>query len=340
MRVLSVEKPYKYDIYIAEGVQPLGEVFGTYFSGVKKAFIVTDSNVFDTYGRLFDGALGIPCQYFVMDSGEQNKSFDTYIKIISAMNGFGLTRGDLVIAFGGGVVGDIAGFAASTYMRGVKLFAVPTTILSMVDSAVGGKTAVDFCGVKNLVGTFYAPICVFINTSFAHSLDDRQIKSGYGEIIKYCLLGALSEIQLAAPFGEEVVEACLRFKKGVVERDMKESGERRILNLGHTFGHAIESLSGYALTHGECVVKGLDFTLRASQKLFGADEKLKADRQTILTAKGHDLSCPFSLERLEKQIYKDKKFDGEKINFVALDNSGKPVVRQMTIDKLVGLLTQ
>jgi len=238
------------------------------------------------------------------------------------------------LAFGGGVVGDIAGFAASTYMRGITLIAVPTTLLAAVDSSVGGKTAVDLKTGKNLLGTFYQPSAVYINTEFLKTLPVKEIKNGLGEVVKYAFLSdTVTTSDLKNPDGD-LIYRCLKIKRDIVEKDEKEKGERALLNLGHTFGHAIEKLSGYRLAHGACVIKGMVYAIEISKRLYDLSDKTVSEMYGLLKSGKHDLSCPFSAESLVSQIIADKKRKGESINFVALKGIGKPEITEIKISDL------
>ena len=224
------------------------------------ALVVTDGNVAALYPDLTENA-------FVIEAGEKHKTPDTLFSIIRAMHARGMTRRDRVIALGGGVVGDVAGLAAALYMRGVKWVSVPTTLLAMTDSGIGGKTAIDFDGVKNLVGAFHSPCATVVSAKFLSTLPDREWLCGYGELIKTCLLTESSFVLLKQKLGGllgknigemvGIIEPCLRIKNDVVKEDPKECGRRKILNVGHTVGHALESIDGYALSHGEYVLKGM-----------------------------------------------------------------------------------
>lgn len=217
-------------------------------------------------------------EILVLSDGEKEKNLKNYVKILDTAEKMGLGRSDVMIALGGGVIGDITGFAASTYMRGIDYIQVPTTLLSMVDSSVGGKTAIDMNGIKNIVGAFYQPKKVFININFLKTLDKRQFMSGVGEVLKYAFIeescGYKHSLFLfeyltlcCEKFLEKepmtlmrVIEYCLRLKIAVVEQDEKESGLRKILNFGHTLGHALEALGKYKnFLHGEAVVQGMFF---------------------------------------------------------------------------------
>lgn len=224
------------------------------------AMTVTDSNLAKLYEPFTFGAYVIP-------AGENSKTPETLFKILEEMQRRKLKRGDRVAAFGGGVVGDITGFAAAIYMRGIKWTSIPTSLLAMVDSGIGGKTAVDFCGVKNLIGAFHEPEDIVINAAFLKTLPEREWLCGAGELIKTCMLDGdayktlrehLDGFKAHEPSDVyTLVKLCADIKNSVVKADLKESGLRKILNLGHTVGHALESLDGYKLSHGEYVLKGL-----------------------------------------------------------------------------------
>ncbi len=221
-------------------------------------FVVTDSNVRRLHAAFFEEYFAnIPV--FVLPAGEENKTFSCLGEILESMQAAGLHRTARLIAVGGGVVGDIAGLAAALYMRGISCVQIPTTLLAQVDSSVGGKTAVDLCGVKNIVGAFYQPQEVLIAPAFLKTLPLREIKCGLGEIVKYAALNVEIFERLLDGFDNltELITACVAHKARVVERDEKEAFERKSLNVGHTTGHAIELLSG--LSHGECVLYGMRF---------------------------------------------------------------------------------
>lgn len=233
----------------------------------QKNFVVTDSNVFALYAKWLKKHFA-DTEIFVLPAGEENKNFQSLYEILSSMTKAGLHRNSRLFAVGGGVVGDIGGLAAALYMRGISCVQIPTTLLSQVDSSVGGKTAVDLGGVKNIVGAFYQPCEVLVDPTFLNTLPPREMKCGVGEIVKYAALNG--EIFDALEknlhrlndqeFLTELITACIAHKAGVVARDEKESGERRSLNVGHTTGHAIELTS--RLSHGESVLYGMLYETR------------------------------------------------------------------------------
>lgn len=279
VNIKSQEKSYPI-IIEAESFENLREKI---FSKVSENnyLVVISEKVEKLYGK----KLNIPKQNkFILKDGEKEKNFKTYQKILEVALKLQLTRKGAIVAIGGGVVGDIAGFAASTYMRGIKFIQVPTTLLASVDSSVGGKTAIDTKFGKNLVGSFYQPDIVFINPKFLKTLDERQYKSGLGEVVKYgfiekscqCneefnLINFLNENYNKITDRDEktllqLIEICIKLKKSVVEKDEKESNLRRILNFGHTFAHAIETLTNYKYTHGEAVACGIQIAFNLAEK--------------------------------------------------------------------------
>lgn len=334
MYELKVRASKTYDITIAGDLSLFSESVVPLIKGENVA-IITDDRVNAIYGCALDGFLaGKRIVKIVIKHGEKSKNAKNYLKIINALAENNFTREDTVIALGGGVVGDIAGFAASTYMRGITLIAVPTTLLAMIDSSVGGKTAIDLKNGKNLCGTFYQPSAVYISTAFLNTLPKKEIKNGLGEGVKYAFLSESVSLKDIKEISAELIYKCLKIKRDIVEKDEKESGERALLNLGHTFGHAIEKLSGYKLPHGACVVKGLLYTLIVSEKLFELSEKEKKRILKIIKSAKVDLSNPFSAESLVKQIVADKKRKGDTINFVAIKGVGKPEIVKISLTDL------
>ena len=227
----------------------------------QKNFVLTDTNVYGLYKDTLKWYFG-DTPIFVLEAGEENKTFSSLGSILQEMAKAGLHRTSRLFAVGGGVIGDIGGLASSLYMRGISCVQIPTSLLAQVDSSVGGKTAVDLNGVKNIVGAFYQPMEVLVSPAFLQTLPQREIKCGLGEIIKYCALdkGIFEKVSNATcawdnvDFLESLIVDCIAYKAGVVSRDEKETGERKCLNVGHTTGHAIELSTG--LSHGESVLYG------------------------------------------------------------------------------------
>ncbi len=265
-----------YDILIERDlISRIGE-FVTSKGG--KAFVITDSNVAQPYlGKavksLEEGGLRV--KSVTLPAGEKTKSFSTLPMLYSFALEFGLTRSDVVVTLGGGVIGDLGGFMAATYMRGVNFVQIPTSLLAQVDSSVGGKVGVDLPEGKNLVGAFHQPACVLIDPDTLSTLPAHFLADGMGEVIKYgCikdekLFKLLEEIggDTARLFGhiDDIIYTCVDIKRRVVERDEKESGERKLLNFGHTYGHALEKINNFEMSHGAAVAVGMEYITRISE---------------------------------------------------------------------------
>ena len=324
---LRVKASRSYNVTISDNLNDFVSEIKPFIKGEKVA-IISDNNVNSNYSGILDGFFTDKKIYtYVVTAGEESKSEKTYFKLINSLSKDGFTRKDSVIAFGGGVIGDLAGFVASTYMRGITLIQVPTTILSAVDSSVGGKTAINLQSGKNLVGCFYQPYAVYINTSFFKTLPEREIKSGFGEIIKYAFLKkSVSYDLIKQGISEKLIYECLKIKRDIVQRDEKESNLRALLNFGHTVGHAIESLSAYTVSHGECVVKGMKYALKLSKSLHKISDEKYLKVQELLSVCGHDEECSYSVQDIVNKMAYDKKSDGRKVSFVSIKDIGKPEI--------------
>ena len=318
-----------YDITVCRGA--LGQA-GEVFDLCRRVLIVTDDGVPKEYAE----AVAARCKeakIFTFPEGEASKNTDTYIAILNEMLGFGLSRTDCVVAVGGGVVGDIAGFAAATYMRGVDFYNVPTTLLSQVDSSIGGKTAIDFCGVKNVVGAFYQPKAVLIDPDVLKTLPERQLSNGMAETIKMAATSdsALFEkIERGGCDIEDIIVGSLKIKQSVVEADERESGLRRVLNFGHTIGHGIESASSGKLYHGECVALGMI-------PMCSGDVR----ERLVPVLKKYGLPTEFhgDIAAVKSAITHDKKADGDTINAVVTDKIGSYTMIKETPNGLIARLT-
>ncbi len=298
----------------------------------KKFLVIISEKVEKLYGK----ELGFDkSEKFILKDGEKENNFKNYKKILERALKLQLTRKDTIIAIGGGVVGDLAGFAASTYMRGINFIQVPTTLLACVDSSVGGKTGIDTSFGKNLVGAFYQPDVVFINTNFLKTLDDRQFKTGMGEVVKYAfiekscccneelnLTNFLSEntekiIKRDLCTLEKLIEICVKLKISVVEKDEKESGLRKILNFGHTYGHAVEKITNYKkFTHGEAIVKGMEFAFKLAEKKNIIDKNYKFFADDVIKKFGFKAIPDYPLEKMINLMKMDKKAEFEYITFI------------------------
>jgi 3-dehydroquinate synthase len=313
-----------------------------------KALIVISQKVEKLYGEKLNFK---NCQKIVIKDGEKYKNFKTYQKIMKAAFNLKLERKDAIIAIGGGVIGDMAGFAASSYLRGIDLIQVPTTLLACVDSSVGGKVGINNEFGKNLVGAFYQPKAVFCNVNFLPTIDLKQLKTGLAEIIKYafieksCLTAGMQsdsersnvkyfhlfDFLMANPDKiydknintfSEIIKICLNLKIAVITKDEKENDLRRILNFGHTLAHAIEKITNYRkYTHGEAVYLGMKFAVALSAKRNYINDETKCKMISLLDRYVIVKKFPkFNIKKLINLMHADKKVENGKINFVLSTN--------------------
>jgi 3-dehydroquinate synthase len=302
--------------------------------------IITDRNVERLYGNALLERMrreGIKAHILSFEPGEKSKNLENYNSIMEKLVSSGLDRGSALIALGGGVPGDITGFAASTYMRGIKFIQVPTTLLAMVDSSIGGKTGVNLRAGKNLVGTFHQPEKVFIDTSTLDTLPEEEFTNGLIELVKHALIrnrtladfiekniGTIMKREKGIL--EEIITESLKIKADIVEKDEKESGLRMLLNYGHTFGHAFETLSDSGIAHGEAVAAGMMIAGRLSNRV-GKLSGEELERHNGLIEKILEVSIPaFVTEEIMEKMLSDKKARDGKIKFVLLKKVGEAYV--------------
>ena len=346
--VSYLEKPC-YDIVFAEDFGSLPNELEAFDVANRQVCIITDSNVDPLYGETVRKSLEEICKkvsYFVFPAGEEHKTLDTVMDMYEYLIQQKMTRKDLLVALGGGVVGDMTGFAASSYLRGIDFIQIPTTLLSQVDSSIGGKTGVDFRQYKNMVGAFHMPKLVYTNINVLKDLDDRQFASGFAEVMKHglikdeayyeWLLDHMDEIKQRDPviLKEMVYRSCM-IKKAVVEKDPTEKGERALLNFGHTIGHGIEKASNFRLFHGECVALGCVAAANISymHHLISKDEYLEI----------RDMFVPFHLpitlqeinftpEEVLENTKSDKKNATGTLKFILLKTLGNAVIDTTVTD--------
>ena len=305
--------------------------------------VVTDSAVaplyLDTARQGLEAAGFAVCSH-VFSAGEGSKHFKTLSEILKFLASEHLTRSDCVAALGGGVVGDMAGFAAACYLRGIRYVQLPTTLLAAVDSSVGGKTAIDLEAGKNLAGAFLQPAAVLCDTECLKTLPPDVFADGAAEAVK---TGILCDASLFALFEDgvltadpaEVIARCVAYKAGVVERDEKEQGERKLLNLGHTVGHAIEKCSGYTIPHGHAVAAGLAIISRSAEALGMTEEPIARRICACLTALGLPVSTEFPPDLLKEAALADKKRAGDSITLVIPKKIGRCTLETVPVDSLL-----
>lgn len=334
-----ITKTTKYPIIISDTFDNFKEYL--FKSDIKNVLLVTDFNVDSYYGKNVIDIItdvGVKVKKYVVEPGEKSKDINIAKKIYFECIKNGLDRNSYIVALGGGVVGDICGFIASTYMRGINYIQIPTTLMAQVDSSIGGKTGIDYLGYKNIIGSFYHPKLVYINISTLKTLSKRQFLSGLSEVIKYGLIADKelfyfikrhinNILNQDSNYLKEVIINCCNIKANIVSQDENEKGLRMTLNFGHTVGHAIESASQFNLLHGECIALGMIVALRFSfKKNMISNEELNIVQeiifQKLLT---NDVNC-INIEKICKYLSCDKKCINKAFNYILLDGIGKAKV--------------
>lgn len=348
MKTIKVQTGRPYDILIERGlINKVGELVKT-VSNADKITVVTDSNVEKLYADAVVNQLkaqNYDTNLFVFSAGEESKRLSTIENMYSSFADFHMTRKDLVIALGGGVTGDMAGFAAASYMRGIEFVQIPTSLLAQVDSSVGGKTGVDIEQGKNLVGAFWQPNMVIIDPDTLKTLPDYYINDGMAEVIKYgCIKNSklfdTLENKNALDIIEDIIEICVSIKRDVVNADEREKGERMLLNFGHSLGHSLEKIYNYkGLSHGQAVAIGMCMISAASEKA-GITEQGTTDRIISLCQK---YSLPTDDKTSKAEIASvcssDKKSGGDSISLVLLSKIGKSFTQKTKLADLENFIT-
>ncbi len=311
---------------VKELIQPKGKVF-----------IVSDDGVPKKWQDILQSQF-VDAPIHIFKNGEASKNIHTYEEILKHMLECKLSRKDMVIALGGGVVGDMAGFAAATYMRGIEYVNIPTTTLSDIDSSIGGKTAIDFAGVKNSVGCFWQPSAVIIDMDTLSTLSKRHFNNGLAEAVKTGLILDKSLFELFEQDDylnhiDEIIEKCLYAKRKIVEEDERESGRRKLLNFGHTYGHAYESyheMNEYY--HGECVAMGMMTILK--------NEEIKNRLEKVLHRLSLPTECEYDQDKIVNLIMNDKKANHSHVTIIQVDEIGNGHLEDWTIEDIKKVLNK
>ena len=341
-----------YEIYIGENIVDRMGLIMAKNNWASRYVMITDSNLSPSHGERIQATLRemeLKVDLIDFPAGEASKNFQTNLHIVDRIIGLGADRTSALIALGGGVVGDITGFIASVYMRGIPYIQVPTTLLAQVDSSIGGKTGIDLPEAKNILGTFHQPKGVFIDLAFLKTLTPREFRSGLAEIVKY---GIIDDPELLRSLEgeveairnrdmsllEEIIARSCRIKKGIVEIDEMDRGVRRILNFGHTIGHAIEAESGYAVSHGDAVSIGMVASVLISERLKYLPSEDRERIISLIRAIGLPDRIPKNLSPtgILSRIKRDKKKEGDTIHFVLLKRIGMPFVNGGVPEGLIG----
>ena len=352
---LNVElEERSYPIYFNQDDSILKTTIDDLHQSNKACYLITDSNLYSIYSDYIE-SLGIPKTHvYSVPEGETSKSVEHYAKILSFLASHSANRDAAIFAFGGGVIGDLAGFVAASYLRGINFYQIPTSLLAMVDSSVGGKTGINLPEGKNLVGAFWQPQAVFIKQKFLETLPKKQFASGISEVIKYGLLadktlfnqlveiGTLSFDDASLP---KIIRRCCEIKAEIVTNDEKEIADtngRALLNLGHTFGHAIENVAGYGdYLHGEAIAIGLHLACRLSELTYASFNQTDTEQTTQLLSQNGlpiTLNKPLSIEALNQAISRDKKNRANGIRFVLMKSLGNALTQEGIDETVINAL--
>lgn len=349
---IDTERPYRVLIGTLL-LERCGEIIRE-TSGGSRVLIVTDTNVGPLYAAPVSRSLeqaGYASKTHVFEAGEEHKRAETYLAILEAAAQHEMTRGDVVVALGGGVVGDVAGFAAATYMRGCRFVQIPTSLLAMVDSSVGGKTAIDLACGKNLVGSFWQPDVVIADVGCLATLEPEQFIDGCGEVVKHAAIadGELFEELERTPLTRDLllhdisrvaylIARNIDIKRAVVSADERETGVRKLLNFGHSIGHAVETCSCYRLGHGSCVAIGMVAIATACARSGLCDSEVPERIAALCATHGLHTECDFSVDELFAAALHDKKRSGDTIDLVVPDTIGRCHIAPATLDKFKNLI--
>ncbi len=348
MKTIEVTASRSYQVLIGSGLlSALGREVKKLCKASKVA-IVSDSNVFPLYGERAASSLreaGFEVIDFVFPAGEESKNGRIYLELLNFLAENHITRSDCLIALGGGVVGDLTGFAAATFLRGIDFIQVPTTLLAAVDSSVGGKTAIDLPAGKNLCGAFYHPKLVLCDTDTLNTLPEDIFRDGCAEVIKYGILYDPALFAHLTQFGlafhrEDVIARCVELKRDVVMEDEFDTGARMKLNLGHTIGHGVEAQSHFSISHGKAVAIGMAIVARAAQRQELCTAETKEQIVALIQQFGLPTETEYDAESLYKSALSDKKRAGGTVNLIVPIAIGNCILYPIEVTKLQSLIQE
>lgn len=351
MKEIKIRASSEYNMYVCKDFESFYSLLENY--KIKKVFIITDENVYRIYEKIFQGFKENRLGKKIIKPGEESKNINTIIEIFDGFIKCDVDRRTTILSVGGGVVGDIAGFLASTYMRGIKLIHIPTTLLSQCDSSIGGKNGFNYGGIKNIIGTFYQPAFIFSDVNFLKTLNDREYRNGISEIVKY---GFVCDSNLFKYIEENkkgimereldklyhLVHQCGKIKGEIVEKDEFDTGIRHILNFGHTVGHAFESISNFKLSHGEAVSIGMNIESFISEKLGYIDGNTRKRLISILEYFALPIDYKdINTDMIMKFIKKDKKKTSDNIKFALPRSIGNAIITsELSIEKTRSIINE
>ncbi|MDL2287485.1 3-dehydroquinate synthase [Eubacteriales bacterium OttesenSCG-928-G02] len=336
MKKIFINASTSYNIIIEEDIFNILPSELNFIVPQGKIMLLSDDNVYNIYADKIKKSLNsFKVFEYIIDHGESSKNLETISNILNYMGENSFTRSDIILAVGGGIIGDIAGFAASVYMRGIKFVQVPTTLLAMIDSSVGGKTGVNLKSGKNLAGAFHQPSLVLCGTDFLKTLPRDEFANGYAEIIKYgmiCSEFILNSLESDTFNFSDIISKCIEIKKSFVEEDEFDTGNRQLLNFGHTVGHAIEKLSDFTISHGKAVAVGMAVIAKAAvaEGEFSESEYMRLIK--LIQKYKLPVKCDIDISRIFKTITKDKKINKNEITLVTPVAWGKCKLNPMQIN--------
>ena len=349
MKTVTVHASVTYDILIEKGsLAKCGHYAAQVFKKGSKAAIVTDDTVASLYLDTAKSSLeaaGFTVPVYVFPHGEDSKSAEELFRIYNFLIENEVTRSDFIVALGGGVVGDLAGYAAATYLRGIKFMQIPTTFLAAVDSSVGGKTAINIPAGKNLIGAFHQPSLVVCDTETFQTLPPETFADGVAETIKYGLIASKSLFEEMETGNiqekiDDIVAQCVSIKRDVVEQDEHDNAIRMILNYGHTLGHAIEKITNHSVTHGHGVAMGMILITQLGEKLGYHSHELTARMEKCIASYGLPTHYNGSVAELGEAVLHDKKRSGSQIRLIFVKVPGKAEICPLDVDKFIELLRE
>lgn len=340
METVEVNASRRYRIHIEEGLlSRVGEYCAAVLRG-KRVLLLTDETVGALYQETVLQSLegsGFQATPYTVPAGESSKSTGTYLQLVSFLAEQKFTRSDALVALGGGVVGDLGGFCAATYLRGIGFVQIPTTLLACVDSSVGGKTAVNLPEGKNLLGAFYQPWVVLCDPLVLRTLTPSIYADGMAEVIKYGMIRdreLFDQLERRALSPAEIIRCCVTIKRDVVEADEQDHGCRQLLNFGHTVGHAIEKCSHFAVSHGSAVAIGMAVVSRAMTRQGEMEAEDSRRLEALLSACGLPTVCDFSAEELWQATLADKKRSDDTVGLIVVPRIGDAAIRQVSLEEL------
>lgn len=346
IKTIEVNASKKYEVLVGGGLLTQCGEFTKKVKSPCSILIVSDDNVYPLYGERVANSYenaGFVVNRLIFPNGEKSKNMATIIQVVEYASQIGLSKSDLIVALGGGVVGDLAGFAAAIYLRGIDFVQIPTTFLAAIDSSVGGKTGCDLPSGKNQVGVFHQPRLVICDPDTFDTLSEQVFADGICEAVKY---GVICDSELFCKISsggikseiETVIERCVRIKSDIVQRDEFDTGERMLLNLGHTIGHSVEALSEYEISHGHAVAIGLMYIARACEKT-GRAKKVCSDKLLETFEKYRiDTKCSFSPHDLATKAMSDKKRSADTITLILIEDIGKAFTKKIPLNELEGFI--